>query len=416
MTLVEGRATGGRTHAAPRLTYVIGTYPLLTTTFIDREIQTLIERGADLEILSIRHPHGDLSPSQRILQQRVRYLLPVNPFQLAAAHLRFALWSPSRYFGTVRYLMSRPFPPGARLRTLLHFATGVYAAYLIRRRRGIHIHAHFVDRAATVALVAARLLPATYSVTAHANDIYSRPVMLPEKAEGATFIATCTDYNRRHLRELLGPRLGAKVRRIYHGLDLTAYKPTSRRPGGPPLLLAVGQLKEKKGLRYLIDACHDLQSRGIEFECRIVGDGPLRGALEARINRFGPSHVHLDGSLSHPDVVKIYRSASIFVLPCVVAEDGDRDGIPNVILEAMASGLPVVSTEVSGIPEVVRHGETGLLVPPADARALADAIASLLASPERARRLGRAGRKLVDSRFEIANNVDRLLEAFGDAL
>ncbi len=416
MTPVDEPAAPAQGRHSLRLTYIIGTYPSLTTTFIDREIQALIDRGADLQVVSIRHPRSQLSPSQRVLQRRVRYLLPANPFRLAAAHLRFAVGSPSRYFGTARYLLGRPHPPGARLRTLLHFATGVYAAYLVRDRAGIHLHAHFVDRAAIVALVSARLLRSSYSVTAHANDIFIRPVMLSEKVEGATFLATCTEYNRQHLTRLLGPRLGAKIHRIYHGLDLVAYEPASRRPDGPPLVLAVGQLKEKKGLRYLVDACHELESRGIDFECRIVGDGPLWEELQTSIKQFGLTRTHLEGALQHPEVVKLYRRASVFVLPCVVADDGDRDGIPNVILEAMAMGLPVVSTPVSGIPEVVRDGATGLLVPPADAAALADAIATLIADPERGRRLGRAGHRFVDSNFEIAKNADRLLEAFGGAL
>jgi glycosyltransferase involved in cell wall biosynthesis len=297
---------------------------------------------------------------------------------------------------------------------VFHVSTALYAAYLVRDRRGIHVHAHFVDRAATVALVMARLLDTTYSVTAHANDIYLRPVLLPEKFSGATFAATCTEYNRRHLVDVLGADVGGKVARIYHGLDLAGYDARSEPDGSRPMIVTVGQLKEKKGLRHLIDACRILADRGVELECEIVGDGPLRDELAAQIASLGLGDVvRLTGALPHPQVVERYRRASVFVLPCVVAADGDRDGIPNAILEAMAMAIPVVSTPISGIPEVVRDGETGVLVPPAEPVALADALERLLASPAVRTDLGTRAREFVTAEFDITRNVRRLVAAFG---
>ena len=401
-----------------RLTYLMGRYPVLTETFIDREILRLIERGVDLRIISIRQPDVNLSPRQQELRKRVRYLLPVNPLRLAVAHLTAVAGRPRTYFGTLAWLLTRRHPRGTRLRTVLHFGTGVYAAWILRRRRGVHIHAHFADRAATVAMVASRFLDTRYSVTAHAREIYVAPVLLPERISQAAFTATCTEYNRRHLATLVDAPTARGILRLYHGLDLSTFDGAPRRSEDPskPLLLSVAQLWERKGLEDLVRACGLLRDRGSVFHCDIVGEGPLRGRLEALIAQLGlETVVTLTGPLSHPDVVARLAAARAFVLPCVVAPDGDRDGIPNVILEAMASGLPVVSTPVSGIPEVVRDGETGFLVPEHDPAAVADALERLLADADLAARLGEAGRVFVRREFDLHRNVDRLIDRFATA-
>jgi len=400
--------------AGLRLAYVIGTYPNLTTTFIDREVKSLREQNASPTIISIRRPSGPLSRDQEELHKLVTYLLPVGIGRLMAAHLHFALWRPARYFGTLLYLLGRPHPGShTRLRTFLHFAEGVVAARVLDNVGCNHVHAHFADRAATVALVASRLLGVPYSVTAHANDIYVKPVLLAEKIAGAVFTATCTAFNKTYLEGLLGDEARRKIHCIYHGLDMRKYQPTARVPARRPILLSVGQLKEKKGFSCLVKACQILRESGADFECWIVGEGPLRGALTRQIDELGLSEiVHLKGSLPHEDVVECYRRASMFVLPCVVGGDGDRDGIPNVILEAMAMQLPVVSTRHSGIPEAIENGVSGLLVPPGDDVALAGAIGRLLANPADTNRLGKAGRLSVTERFSVDSNVNLLLQLF----
>jgi len=276
-----------------------------------------------------------------------------------------------------------------------------------------HIHAHFVDRAALVALVAGRLLGVPFSATAHANDIYVDPVLLPEKMAQAKFVATCTRYNERHLRGLVAGASAPDIRCVYHGLDAGSYAPPAPGTRTEPRLLAVGQLKEKKGLRYLLEACRILEDRGVGFECEVVGDGPLRGELESLVDRLGlGDRVRLVGSLPHEAVVARYRDAAILVLPCVIDANGDRDGIPNVILEAMAMELPVVSTRHSGIPEAVGDGTSGVLVEPRDAVALADALQGLLSDPGLRERLGRSGRRRVLETFDVNVNARALLEGF----
>jgi glycosyltransferase involved in cell wall biosynthesis len=397
----------------PRIVYVVGTYPLPTTTFIDREIRQLRSMGVRVEPISLRRPARGLSEGQRELQTSVTYVLPASAWQVVRSHASFIVRRPGAYVKAFISLAGRPHPNlASRVRTIGHVGLAVHVARIVRDMGPVdRLHAHFVDRAAVVALVAGRLLDLPWSATAHANDIYVRPVLLPEKLTGATFVATCTRYNERHLRSVAPD---AAIRCIYHGLDLRGYEPRTAEGRARPLLLSVAQLKEKKGLGYLLDACRALTDRGVDVDVEIVGEGPLRARLEAQADALGlTDRVRFLGALPHDEVVARYAEATAFVLPCVTASDGDRDGIPNVILEAMAMGLPVVSTRHSGIPEAVEDGETGLLVEPGDTDALADALATLLADPERGDWMGAAGRRRVEKVFDVEINVRRLAEEFG---
>jgi glycosyltransferase involved in cell wall biosynthesis len=398
----------------PILTYIIGTYPGLTTTFIDREVMVLRSMGVQLRILSIRQPWTKLSAEQEALRQDVTYLLPVKWLPLISSHLSYALTKPKRFFSTLVYLLTRPHPSfSARLKTLIHFVEGVYAAYMLRRTPGQHLHAHFIDRAATVAMVASRLLAIPYSVTAHASDIYVSPVLLQEKLANAKFVSTCTAYNRNYLSQFGKDLFNHKLLCIYHGLELERYVSEQRSRLGRPVILSVGQLQERKGLSYLVEACGILRDRGVQFECRIIGEGPLRPILQGQIESLGlEDSVRLVGALPHEEVIAQYQEATVFALPAILGKDGDRDGIPNVILEALSMGLPVVSTNHSGIPEVIEEDINGLLVPPEDAQALSSALERLICNPEMRNAFGKAGRQIVADRFNPEKNARRLLEAF----
>lgn len=392
------------------LTYIIGTYPGLTTTFIDREIRALQQQEVRVRIISIRKPHTILSSDQTELQKITSYLIPTAWLKFVVAHLRFAFQKPNVYFGVLLELLNSPHPDfTARLKTFLHFATGVYAAQLISEQPCDHLHAHFVDRASTVALVAGRLLNIPYSVTAHANDIYLNPILLPLKLSHASFVATCTEYNRQHLQKVI--HLNGKLHCLYHGLDLESYPPSaSHEMDLIPTIISVGQLKEKKGFQYLLQACQILKSKDYVFNCQIIGEGNLRPELERQIHEFSlQDFVTLRGALPHESVIEEYQHSTLFVLPCITGSDGDRDGIPNVILEAMAMQLPVISTQHSGIPEVIKNGINGVLVPPADADKLAYAIATLIDDPFMRTRLGKFGRRTVMERFSSMQNARLLL-------
>lgn len=391
------------------LVYIIGTYPGLTTTFIDREIRALRSKGVHVRVLSVRKPHTGLSSDQKQLQGITSYLLPPSWGQFIVGHLRFILKNPAIYFRTLFELLMSHHPDLiARLKTILHFAEGVYAAERIRKETCDHIHAHFVDRASSIALVAGRLLNVPYSVTAHANDIYVKPVLLDVKLSRASFVSTCTDYNHQYLQQKFN--LNSKLHCFYHGLELETYQPEARISSEISVITAVGQLKEKKGFSYLLEACRLLKNKGYDFHCQIIGEGPLRSALESQIRNLSlESIVTLCGALPHEHVIGELKSSTMFVLPCITGSDGDRDGIPNAILEAMAMQLPVVSTAHSGIPEVVSDGVNGFLVPAADSISLAEKMSELLDRPTLRRQMGERGRRIVIERFDSERNADRLL-------
>lgn len=393
------------------LVYIIGTYPGLTTTFIDREIRALQRQKVQVRIISIREPHTILSSDQNDLRKLTNYLIPVSWRKFITTHLRFAFQKPAAYFGTLFELVRNPHPDlSTRLKTILHFIEGVYAAGVIAEQPCDHLHAHFVDRASTVALVAGKLLNLPYSVTAHANDIYINPILLPLKLSQASFVATCTDYNRQHLQKIAP--INVKLHRLYHGLDLETYQPrTDQSTHGIPTITSVGQLKEKKGFQYLLKACQILRSKDYIFKCQIIGEGSLRQELEHQIRELSlENFVILRGALPHESVIEEYQHSTMFVLPCITGSDGDRDGIPNVILEALAMQLPVISTQHSGIPEVIKSGVNGLLVPPSDEEALAYAIARLIDDPFLRAQFGQLGRRTVTERFNSMQNVGHLLD------
>jgi glycosyltransferase involved in cell wall biosynthesis len=261
-----------------------------------------------------------------------------------------------------------------------------------------------------------RLSGIPFSFTAHAKDIFvSDPDSFPVKLEEARALITCTQYNRDFLSKQYGALCDGKLHCIYHGLDVSQFKFTLRRnvETDEPLILSVARLVEKKGLGDLMAAAAILRRRGRIFQVEIIGSGPQREALQAQAKQLGlADQVRLLGAQAHETVCLAYQRASVFALPCVIASNGDRDGIPNVLLEAMASGVPVVSTPVSGIPELIESGVDGLLVPPNDPAALAEAIDKLLASQELRESLARAARAKIESSFSLDASAERLLALF----
>ncbi len=394
--------------------YIIGTYPLLTTTFIDREIMRLIELGVNLQIFSIRRPprRSPLSSFQYNLQKRVTYLLPIRITALIFSHLYFSLLRPQRYFGSMVYLLSRPHPDfSSRIMTLLHFGEGVYFAYLIRKKNIYEIHAHFLDRVAVLAMVAKRLLGVPYSLSIHAGaDIYVHPVLIQEKLLDSRHAVTCTRHNINHLESLVGNSIREKISYVPHGLNAANYKPEKKK-NGAQIILAVGQLKRRKGFLQIIEVCKTLNEQGYEFQCEIIGDGPIYDILQEKILNYSLGEkVALRGALPFENVMECYRRATLFVMPCMQSEDGDVDGIPNVLLEAMAMKIPVISTKVSAIPELIIDQKNGLLVSPNNHDDLFDAIVNLLNSSEKRAILAENGRETIKSEFNIERNIDKFVQ------
>jgi glycosyltransferase involved in cell wall biosynthesis len=400
----------------PDVLFVVGTYPLLTTTFIDREIVSLRDLGVQVGVLAARRPDPTmaLSAEQRELAQRVTYLLPARVTTVLASHATFLLRHPVRYCSLFARLMTARHPHvRARVKTVLHFGEGVVAAYLVRKRRPRELYAHFADRAATIALVASRVLGVPYSMSVHAGaDIFVEPILLAEKLHGARCVVTCTAHNKARLADHVGSDIARVVQVFPHGVDVAKYRTTVSRIEDPPIVLSVGQLQPRKGLTHLVQACAALRDRGAAFRCRIVGTGPQHDELRRLIAALGLENVvELVGAASHECVIEHYREASIFVLTAIQAPDGDTDGFPNVIAEAMAAGLPVVSTALPAIQEFVVDGETGLLVAPASTTEIAAALVRLLDEPNLRAELGARARRSVAESFDVQINVGRLCRA-----
>ena len=270
-------------------------------------------------------------------------------------------------------------------------------------------------------MLVARLAGITYSVQARAHDIHRDGYLyaLAEKFEPTQFIVTNARYNESYMKTFLSKTHWPKLTEIYDGLDLPSFKPHTRSaPSGTIRILSVARLIEQKGLVYLLKACADLRDRGFSFDCEIVGGSERTymnyylelKRLHRRLNL--ENAVRFVGPLSFKAVLEHYSQADIFVLPCVIAADGSRDITPNALIEAMAMKLPVVSTMVTGVPEIVENGVSGILVSPNDENALTNAVVKLIQDPELRKRLGEQARKRVKEKFDINNNVPQYVRLF----
>lgn len=389
-----------------KVAYIVGCYPFINITFIYREIVAMRRQGVDVEIVSMLRPQeGYVLEEARAEMDRVLYVQPLNRLMLLWANLFFLLTQPLTYWQTLLHFATRPHKTVVqRLKTIGHFAMGVLVAWQLRGKKLHHVHGHFADRATVVAHVCAKLLGIHHSFTAHAKDIYAENVFLNDKIKDATFMSTCTGFNRDYLTNLTDQP--DKVHLLYHGLDFSEFTHLARQPLDPPLILAIGKLNEKKGFPYLIEACAGLQQQGQRFQCWIIGEGPDRADLMGQIARHHLEDVvQLKGNMPFSQVLAALSQATLFALPCVVAANNDRDGIPNVILEAMAAGVPVISTPISAIPEAIHHNETGYLVESRHVQQLTDGLNYLLDSPAERERLAQAARRFVQKNFEVNHNV-----------
>ena len=399
-----------------RVAYIVAEFPSLSETFILREIVALIERGVDVRIFALRPPEaGTVHAEARALAERVVYgPSPAFPGKLLQG-LFAAIRSPRAFVRGVRNV--RGPGPGNPVTVPRAAWTCVRALCFVAdaRAAGVdRIHANFAFCTADVATLVAQWLHVPCSVSVHARDLYTQsgPV-LSWRLRETDFIVACTAHGRDHLLRKCPGIAPDKVRLIRHGLRPEDYEPAD---GDGRFVLAVGRLEEKKGFRFLLEACRILKDRGVAPQCTIVGDGARRQALRDQAQRLSLGDcVVFAGAKSQFLLGKLYRRAQIFVLPSVVAEDGDRDGLPNVLLEAGAMSLPIVSTTVGGIPEFVTDGENGFLVMPRDAKQLADRIATLLGDAELRHKMGAAGRKRVAAGFDISRNVDELIRSFSGA-
>ncbi len=392
----------------PPLGLLVKVFPKITETFILEEVLGLEKLGVALRLYTLADPtdsltHGAVAGVAAPLVQ-----VPDSPrgqgYSFAARHLRLFLTAPLRYLSALGSAARRG-RQGVR-----DFARAGWLAGQLREDGVQHLHTHFISSPADIAELVSQMSGIGFSISAHAKDIYlSDAADLRRKLSAARFTVTCTEFNCSALREIAP---SAHVHRMYHGIDQGVFHPRVRQATGlAPLILSVGRLRAKKGLDTLIDACRLLRGRGLLFRCEIVGYGEERDRLQAMIDSYELNdHVTLAGKLIRDDVIQRYARAAVYVQPSRIAADGDRDGIPNVLLEAMAIGLPVVASRVSGIPELVRHRQNGLLVQADDAAALADSIGELIGDKALCASLGANARTTVTENFNNQRNLRLVLQ------
>lgn len=395
-------------HSRPRIGYVLKMYPRFSETFIVNEILAHEAAGLPIEILSLRPPvDGRFHAALAEVKAPVHYISDSNV--LASEFWTLLDEAKSEFSGAWEVLCET---------TALDVRDVMQAIEVARQVRllGIeHLHAHFATVAATVARLAAALTGISYSFTAHAKDIFHESVVIAELDRlmaDASAVVTVSQYNKAYLSERFA---SANVHVVYNGLDLERFEVKALERCRE--IVAVGRLIEKKGFEDLIDACSLLAQAGERIHCRIVGGGPLEGALRERIKSHNLEHaISLEGPRPQHEVLAIVAGAAVFAAPCVVGADGNRDGLPTVLLEAMALGTPCIATPVTGIPEIVRNGETGLLVPERSPVDLAHAIQSMLEYPPLGARLATAARQQIEAQFDIHTNTGFQRELFTQAI
>jgi colanic acid/amylovoran biosynthesis glycosyltransferase len=387
--------------------YLFERFPSFGQTFCYREVAELERQGTTVHAFSIRRPLN--KPEQdwdKGLVERVHYLPEEKPLVAEVDRvLRSDAVSDETRAAVGKW---------GRQSDFLRLYQAIYIGMRLREKGLRHIHAHFAGMAARTAWWIREFFGIPYSFTAHANDIFAPRdfvVSLAKLIENAEAVVTVSDFAVGLLQERF-PQSAAKVHRVYNGVDLSRFQPSDFGKS-PPSIISIGRLIEKKGFGDLISACALLRSHGRAFFCSIIGEGSLEESLRAQITANGlEKWVELTGPKTQAQIAMRLAHATVFVLPCTREADGGMDNLPTVIMEAMAAGLPVISTPLGGIPEMVEPGANGELVPERDPEALCAAIERFIADPEQARRFGGRAREIAREKFSIGKSAQQLQQLF----
>ena len=403
----------------PRVAYIMSRFPKITETFILFEILAVEKRGVSVEVFPLlRERQGVAHPEAERIVERAHFL-PFVSFPILWANLYYLMTQPVSYVRMLFEILngtrrSANFFVGA----LGILPKAVRFAYDMRRLGVQHVHAHFATHPAVAALIVHRLTGIPFSFTAHGSDLHVDRCMLERKVEAAAFTVTISEFNKNVIVEECGEDIRGKVRVVHCGVDPRVFTPREHEPPsvneqGPIHLLCVASYEEVKGHRYLIEACGHLRQRGVDFHLDLVGEGPCRAEVEKRISDAGlGDRIHMHGAQARDEVVRMMGAADVVCLPSVPTAQGKREGIPVVLMEAMASAVPVVSSQLSGIPELVQDGLSGILVEPRDSLGLADALERLAGDAPARAVMGNAGRAAIETHFNLETNAARLAGFF----
>jgi glycosyltransferase involved in cell wall biosynthesis len=404
-----------------KIGYVVKMFPRLSETFIRNEILELERQGLALRIFSLKRPtEAEARLAGTSVQAPINYLperVYREPLRVLRAQLG-VLWRYPRGYRRMLLHVLRRGEMRSLGRGLRRFCQ---TCCLVHEKGQVeHLHAHFASDPTRLASWAQMICKSSYSITTHAKDLYQDDRIgspgLRNKLNLARFVVANSNYSAAGLRAVFNGDAPTKIFTIYNSVDLAAFPRRLSEPS-EPLILSVGRLVEKKGFADLIKACRLLKDWGVSFNCEIVGSGPLGASLDDCIANLGlEKTVILRGQRPHQELGHHYLKAMVFALPCVVADNGDRDILPNVLKEAMAVGVPVVTTRLEGIEELVTHEETGLLTKPGDIEGLAKCLQRLLKDAELRRRLADRARQLIEERFNLQTNFATLRKLLGEMI
>jgi glycosyltransferase involved in cell wall biosynthesis len=389
-------------------------FPRLSETFVLYEMIELERAGATVELFPlIRERASVVHPEAEPYVERMHYARAAGP-DVIASNLWWLRRAPRRYLSTVGTIVRHAWRSWNFL--LGGLAAFPKTAHYARQMQALgvrHVHCHFANHPALAGLVVRRLTDIPFSFTAHGSDLHVDRTMLDVKVAEAAFVASVSEYNRQMIADECGPDVDvSRVHVLHCGVDTSLFTPTppAERRGEPFEVLSIGTLHEVKGQQYLLRACAELSEREIDWHCVIVGDGPDREMLEKLAAELGIAHrVDMVGRRTRDEIAQHVAVADVLVAPSVPTRRGKREGIPVVLMEAMSAAVPVVSSRLSGIPELVEHGRSGLLTEPGSVPEIADALTALATDADLRRRLGAQARERVQADFDVATNARRLL-------
>jgi len=394
---------GIRTKMSRKIAYILGSFAGGNPPFIINEIKGLQKENVDIVVFPV-HKRALSGRDANTDGIKAIYADPMFSPRVIAAHFYYFFRKPGTY---LKLLLRNKVFGGKKI-----FWEGVYYARVIKQMGIRHIHAHFVWNAADCARLINRLTNIPFSVSVHANDIYCATERLEEKLTEAEFIITCVRNNKTYIGEKFGQLIEQKIHAIYHGVDMERFTPRVMAKQDIDIL-SIANLVEKKGHRYLIEACGLLKNEGVRFKCSIIGEGPQKNELLSMIKeRELVEYVQILNEYRHEELLPVYSKSKIFVLPSVITNNGDRDGIPNVLAEAMAMGLTVISTDLPNITELIENNKNGRLVADKNPRGLADAIEEILSNEDLRSRLGEEARIKIISDFDAKKHVQKIANLF----
>ena len=400
-----------------KVAYIMSRFPKLTETFILYEMIAMQREGVQVETYPLLREKAEVVHPDALPFVEAAHFQPFISMPILRAHLHFLLRKPGAYLRTLWTLLRANLgSPRFFIGALGIFPKSVFFAYKMQAEKIDHVHAHFASHPAAAGFIIHRLTGIPYSFTAHGSDLHRDRHMLREKVAEAAFVVAISDYNKELIISECKGQYREKVIVIHCGVDTEVFQDQSSVSASengkhPFTIVCIGTLHEVKGQAYLLEACANLAKKGLDFMCHFIGDGPDRAALISLAEQSGISaRVRFHGQQPRERIAQLLQDADVLVAPSVPTSDGRREGIPVVLIEAMSSGVPVIASNLSGIPELVINEQTGLLTPPRDAAALTNALERYYLDPALRKQLGHSGRQKVTEEFDLYKNAARLVQ------